>query len=241
VAVKRAPARKPAKPPVPGRRLNVARESATKRRERAGAIARGLAKAYPDAWCALHHRNPWELVVATILSAQCTDEMVNRVTPELFAEFPTPQALAAASPPRVEGLIHRTGFFRQKTKSILATARAIAEQHDGAVPADMETLRVLPGIGRKTANVVLGTAFGQPAIFVDTHVRRLSNRLGLTVEDDPDKIERDLQALLPPREWTAFAHRMIHHGRRVCVAKKPRCSACPLSDLCPRIGVTTSA
>ncbi|HEY3186855.1 MAG TPA: endonuclease III, partial [Solirubrobacteraceae bacterium] len=222
----RAPAAPRAKRPRPSPRLNVARESVAKRRARTRAIARGLAKAYPDAWCALHHRSPWELLVATILSAQCTDEMVNRVTPTLFTEFPTPSALAAAAPARVETLIHRTGFFRQKAKSIQATARAIAEQHGGAVPADMDTLRALPGIGRKTANVVLGTAFGQPAIFVDTHVRRLAGRLGLTVEDDPDKIERDLQGLLPPREWTAFAHRLIHHGRRVCVAKKPRCSTC---------------
>ncbi len=169
----------------PARRLNVARESTTARKARARAIARALARAYPDAWCALHYRTPWELLVATILSAQCTDAMVNQVTPALFAE--------------------------------------------------------LPGIGRKTANVVLGTAFGKPAIFVDTHVRRLANRLGLTFEDDPDKIELDLQALLPPKEWTAFAHRLIHHGRRVCVARKPRCSACPVLRWCPQIRVTASA
>ena len=222
------------------RRLNVARESTTARKARARAIARALARAYPDAWCALHYRTPWELLVATILSAQCTDTMVNQVTPALFAEFPSPAALAAAPAARVEELIKRTGFFRQKTKSIQATARAIAERH-GEVPDTMEALTELPGIGRKTANVVLGTAFGQPAIFVDTHVRRLANRLGLTVEDDPDKIERDLQVLLPPKEWTAFAHRLIHHGRRVCVARKPRCGACPLLRWCPQIGVKVSA
>jgi len=231
VAVKRAPAR----------RLNVARETTTARKARARAIARALARAYPDAWCALHYRTPWELVVATILSAQCTDAMVNQVTPALFAEFPSPAALAAAPPARVEQLIKPTGFFRQKTKSIQATARAIAERHAGQVPDSMEALTELPGIGRKTANVVLGTAFGRPAIFVDTHVRRLANRLGLTVEDDPDKIERDLQALLPPKEWTVFAHRLIHHGRRVCVARKPRCSTCPLLRWCPQIGVKASA
>ena len=225
----------------PARRLNVARESTAARRTRARAIARGLAGAYPDAWCALHYRTPWELVVATILSAQCTDAMVNQVTPVLFAELPTPAALAAAPAARVETLIKRTGFFRQKTRSIQATARAVAEEHGGEVPRTMETLTALPGIGRKTANVVLGTAFGEPAIFVDTHVRRLANRLGLTVEDDPDRIERDLQALLPPKEWTAFAHRLIHHGRRICVARKPRCSVCPLLRRCPQIGVTTSA
>jgi endonuclease-3 len=217
----------------------VARESAAARRTRAGAIARGLARAYPDAACALHHDGPWQLVVATILSAQCTDEMVNRVTPGLFAAYPTPAALAAAPVARVEELVKRTGFFRQKTKSIQATARAVAEEHGGVVPESMEELTRLPGIGRKTANVVRGTAFGKPAIFVDTHVRRLANRLGLTVEDDPDKIERDLQDLLPPRAWTAFAHRLIHHGRRVCNARKPRCSTCPVARWCPRIGVTT--
>jgi endonuclease-3 len=222
-------------------RLNVARESRVARRARARAIARGLARAYPDAWCELNYRNPWELVVATMLSAQCTDVMVNRVTPELFAEYPTPEALADAPAARVEQLIKRTGFFRQKTKSLQATARGVVERHGGRVPESMDELRKLPGIGRKTANVVLGTAFGQPAVFVDTHVRRLSNRLGLTVEDDPDRIERDLQALLPPRDWTAFCHRMIHHGRRICIARKPLCSTCPVARWCPRIGVTKSA
>jgi len=232
VAVKRA---------VRPRRLNVARESAAARAARARAIARALGRAYPEASCALHHDGPWQLLVATILSAQCTDAMVNQVTPALFAELPTPAALAAAPAARVETLIKRTGFFRQKTKALQATARAIAEEHGGTVPDTMEALYELPGIGRKTANVVLGTAFGKPAVFVDTHVRRLSNRLGLTVQDDPVKIETDLQALLPPREWTAFCHRLIHHGRQICVARKPRCSACPLLPLCPQIGVTSSA
>jgi endonuclease-3 len=220
---------------------NPARETAAARRIRAQAISRALARSYPDAWCALHYRTPWELVVATILSAQCTDAMVNQVTPALFAEFPTPAALAAAPPVRIEALIKRTGFFRQKTKAIQATARAVAAEHAGKVPDTIQALTALPGIGRKTANVVLGTAFGKPAIFVDTHVRRIANRLGLTFEDDPDKIERDLQALLPPRAWTAFAHRTIHHGRQICVARRPRCSTCPLATWCPRIGVTASA
>jgi endonuclease-3 len=237
VAVKRVAAAKVRRAP----RLNVAREGPAARRARTAAIARALAKAYPDAWCALDYRTPWELVVATILSAQCTDAMVNRVTPELFRALPDPAALAAAPAGRVEALIKPTGFFRQKTKAIQATARAVAEQHGGQVPDTMEALTALPGIGRKTANVVLGTAFGRPAIFVDTHVRRLANRLGLTVHDDPDRIERDLQALLPPRAWTAFAHRLIHHGRQICIARRPRCSACPLADHCPRIGVTASA
>jgi len=236
--VKRVRGRAAARPR-PGA-LNLARETIAARRGRARSIARALARAYPDAWCALRHENPWQLIVATILSAQCTDDMVNRVTPELFREFPTPAALAGAPPARVEALIKRTGFFRQKTKSILATARAVTEQHQGTVPDSLAALCQLPGVGRKTANVVLGTAFGQPAIFVDTHVRRLSGRLGLTLHDDPDKIERDLQALLPPADWTAFCHRTIHHGRRICVARKPRCTACPLLRWCPQIGVTKS-
>jgi len=237
VALRRA-TRRPARS---ARRLNVARETRAARAARARSIAAALARTYPDAWCALHHRSPWELLVATILSAQCTDAMVNKVTPELFGAYPRADDLAEAPSGRVEQLIKRTGFFRQKTKSIQAVARAVAGQHGGRVPDTMEALTALPGIGRKTANVVLGTAFGQPAIFVDTHVNRLSNRLGLTVESDPVKIERDLQALLPPKSWTAFAHRLIHHGRQVCVARKPRCSVCPLLRWCPQIGVEVTA
>lgn len=222
-------------------RLNVATETPAARKRRAGRIDAALANTYPDAWCALVHRNPWELLVATIMSAQCTDKLVNTVTPALFAAYPTPAALAAASPADVERLIGKVTFFRQKTKSLLATAKIVAEQHGGEVPAEMDVLVTFPGAGRKTANVVLGTAFGQPAIFVDTHVKRLSNRLGLTVEDDPVKIERDLQAVLPPAQWTHFAHRLIHHGRLCCIARKPRCSTCSLAAECPRIGVDTSA
>ena len=221
----------------PARRLNVAREAAPAKRTRAAAIARGLATTYPDADCELDYKSPWQLLVATILSAQCTDKMVNQVTPGLFAAYPTPADLAAAPAPAVETLIKRTGFFRQKTKSIQGVARAVAEDHGNQVPPDMDVLTTLPGVGRKTANVILGTAFGKPAIFVDTHVRRLSNRLGLTVSDDPVVIEQDLQKLLPPRVWTATAHRLIHHGRRVCFARKPRCSGCALLRWCPQIGV----
>ena len=233
-------ARRPAPRKAAARPLNVARETAAAKRTRAMAIARGLARTYPDADCELDFRSPWQLLVATILSAQCTDKMVNQVTPALFAAFPTPAALAAAPVATVEGLVKRTGFFRQKAKAIQATARLVAESHGGTVPEDMDALTALPSVGRKTANVVLGTAFGRPAIFVDTHVRRLSNRLGLTVSDDPVQIERDLQALLPPRAWTAFAHRLIHHGRRVCAARKPRCSSCALRRWCPQIGVTNA-
>ena len=235
MALKRAPRRGTPKP------LNLAREGLPAKRARAAKIAKGLARSLPDAWCALDHRNAFELLVATILSAQCTDAMVNQVTPALFREFPTPAALAAADSARVEELVKRTGFFRQKTKAIQATARGLAEDHGGVVPEDMERLTTLPGVGRKTANVVRGTAFHLPAIFVDTHVRRLAVRLGLTREDDPDRIEKDIQALLPPREWTRFAHRLIHHGRRVCVARRPRCSECVLAALCPRVGVERAA
>ena len=210
-------------------------------RERAAKILDILEQTHPDADCALHRNNAFELLVATILSAQCTDAMVNQVTPTLFRDFPTPAALAAADPARVEEIVKRTGFFRQKTKAIQATARALVEGHGGEVPEEMERLTTLPGVGRKTANVVRGTAFRLPAIFVDTHVRRLAVQLALTNDDDPDRIEQDLQALLPPREWTHFAHRLIHHGRRVCLARRPRCSTCPLASLCPRVGVKLAA
>jgi endonuclease-3 len=213
------------------------REDAKARRARARKIDRALADAYPDAWCALRHENAWQLLVATILSAQCTDERVNMVTPKLFARYRTPAALARADRAELESLIHSTGFFRQKAKSLLGVATAIVDEFGGELPRDLDTLVTLPGIGRKTANVVLGTAHGVPSIVVDTHVRRVANRLGLTSEDDPTKIEMDLRALLPPASWTHFTHRMIHHGRRVCIARRPRCEECPLAALCPRIGV----
>jgi endonuclease-3 len=212
-------------------------ETPAARRTRARKIDARLADAYPDAWCALRHENAWQLLVATILSAQCTDERVNMVTPKLFARYPTPKALAAAEPAELETLIHSTGFFRQKAKSLLGVAAATAEDHGGELPRDLDVLVTLPGIGRKTANVVLGTAYGVPSIVVDTHVRRVANRLDLTREDDPTKIEMDLRSLLPPASWTHFTHRLIHHGRRVCHARKPRCEECPLAPLCPRIGV----
>jgi endonuclease-3 len=189
----------------------------------------------------LRHENAWQLLVATILSAQCTDERVNMVTPALFARYPTPRALAGADARELETLIHSTGFFRQKAKSLLGVAAATADEFGGELPRELDTLVTLPGIGRKTANVVLGTAYGVPSIVVDTHVRRLANRLGLTDEDDPTKIEMDLRELLPPASWTHFTHRLIHHGRRVCHARKPRCEECPLACHCPRIGVTDHA
>lgn len=212
-------------------------ETSAARRSRARKIDARLADAYPDAWCALRHENAWQLLVATILSAQCTDERVNLVTPKLFARYPTPRALAAADHAELETLIHSTGFFRQKAKSLLGVAAVTAEEFGGELPRDLDVLVTLPGIGRKTANVVLGTAYGVPSIVVDTHVRRVANRLDLTREDDPTKIEMDLRDLLPPASWTHFTHRLIHHGRRVCHARKPRCEECPLRVLCPRVGV----
>jgi endonuclease-3 len=218
-----------------------ASETPQARRARARKIDRALGDAYPDAWCALRHDNAWQLLVATILSAQCTDERVNMVTPALFARYPTPRALADADVRELETLIHSTGFFRQKAKSLLGVATATANEFGGELPRELDTLVTLPGIGRKTANVVLGTAYGVPSIVVDTHVRRVANRLGLTSEDDPTKIETDLRTLLPSASWTHFTHRLIHHGRRICHARKPRCEECPLLRLCPRIDVVDVA
>jgi len=213
------------------------RESAAARRERALRIAQRLQEVYPDATCELDFHNPWQLLIATILSAQCTDKMVNQVTPALFEQFPDPAALARAPQRKVESLIRRTGFYSQKAKAIRACARVVAERFHGDVPRTMEDLVSMQGVGRKTASVVLGTAFGQPAVFVDTHVKRLTFRLGLTKREDPVEIERDIRTLLPPEQWTQFCHRLIHHGRRICFARKPQCDVCPLADLCPQIGV----
>jgi endonuclease-3 len=204
----------------------------------AARIARRLKAAYPDAHCALDFRSPLELLIATILSAQCTDTRVNIVTKELFEKYRDAAAYATAKPAELERAIQSTGFFRNKAKSILGCCQKLMADHGGHVPQDLDTLVKLPGIGRKTANVVLGTAFGIPTgVVVDTHVARLSKRLGLTRHTDPVKIERDLVAQLPKREWIDFAHRMIAHGRRICIARKPKCDECPLADLCPKIGV----
>lgn len=196
------------------------------------AINRALSQEYPDAQCALHHADPFQLLVATILSAQCTDERVNMVTPALFQRFPTPSAMAEADQAELEDLIRTTGFFRNKAKALLGMARALVERHGGEVPATMEELTQLPGVGRKTANVVLGNCFGVPGITVDTHVQRLARRWGLTRETDPEKIERDLMECIPRKEWTAFSHRTIWHGRRVCQARKPLCDRCVLKKWC---------
>jgi endonuclease-3 len=206
-------------------------------RTRAGRIVRKLAQLYPDAHCALHHQDPLQLLVATILSAQCTDERVNRVTPALFARYPDAKAFATAEQAELEKMIQSTGFFRNKAANIIACCRKLVEFYAGEVPRTMEGLVPLPGIGRKTANVILGNCFNVPGIPVDTHVRRLSQRMGLSEHDDPEKIERDLMALIPRKEWTMFGHRMIFHGRQVCHARKPQCEQCQLATLCPRRGV----
>ena len=213
-------------------------ESKVAKAERARTILGRLKKEYPDARCALDHGDAYQLLVATILSAQCTDARVNLVTPALFARYPTAQVLAAADPAEVEELIRSTGFFRNKTKCLIGMARALVAGHGGAVPRTMEELRVLPGVGRKTANVVLGNAYGiNEGVTVDTHVTRLSRLLGLTRHDDPVKIEQDLMQLFPQEEWALLSHLLIFHGRQVCIARRPRCPACVLADLCPSAGV----
>lgn len=206
-------------------------------KRRAAKIREGLAKLYPDAHCALHHNNALELLVATILSAQCTDERVNKVTPALFQRYPDARAFAESEQGDLETMIQSTGFFRNKAKSIRACCRMLVDQHGGKVPGTMEELVPLPGVGRKTANVILGNAFGVPGIPVDTHVTRLSRRMGLTEHEDPVKIEADLMKLIPKDEWTMFGHRMIFHGRQVCQARKPNCAGCAVAKWCPKIGV----
>lgn len=197
-------------------------------------IIHRLRLAHPDACCALDHRTPWELLVATVLSAQCTDERVNKVTPELFAKFPTPRAFADAERSEIEEAIRSTGFYRNKARHIQETAQLIAYEYGGQVPSDMASLLKLPGVARKTANVVLGVAFKiSEGIAVDTHVKRLSARLGLSTAKDPKKIERDLMAITPREDWIDLSHLLIFHGRRVCKARKPDCAACTLNDLCP--------
>jgi endonuclease-3 len=208
------------------------------RKQRARKIARQLAQTYAEAECALKHDNPFQLLVATILSAQCTDERVNRVTPALFAKYPTPADLAASKQADVEKIIQSTGFFRAKATNLRGMAQALVEHFGGELPRTLDAMISLPGVGRKTANVVLGTAFGLPTgVVVDTHVKRIARLLGLTKHLDPEKIEQDLADLLPKSEWIHFSHRLIHHGRRICKARKPNCPECPLLKLCPRVGL----
>jgi len=202
-------------------------------RARATEVVRLLREAYPEARCALEHSNAYELLVATILSAQTTDERVNMVTPALFAKYPTPDDLAHADPDEVEGLIQSTGFFRSKTKSLIGMAQALVERYDGEVPSDLEDLVTLPGVGRKTGNVIRSVWFRQPGLPVDTHVTRLTARLRLTDETDPVKIEHDLAGIVEPDEWGDLSLRLIEHGRRVCDARRPRCDDCVLAGVCP--------
>jgi len=210
----------------------------TEAKQQAARVARGLRRAYPNATCALEFRTPLELLVATILSAQCTDQRVNLVTKTLFRKYPAAADYGQAPLAELENEIKSTGFFHNKARNIQGCCRLLVERYGGQVPRDMDCLVALPGIGRKTASVVLGTAFGiASGVVVDTHVIRLSRRLGLTEHKDPEKIEQDLMAQLPRNEWIRFSHRMIQHGRQICVARKPKCDECPLNDFCPRIGV----
>ena len=215
------------------------RESSVARRARAAAILERLKARHPDAHCELVHRDAYELLAATILSAQCTDVRVNMVTPALFARYPDARTLAGATPADVEEIIRSTGFFRNKTRNLIGMAQAVVAHHDGRIPATMDELRVLPGVGRKTANVVLGNAFGlNEGVTVDTHVGRIARLLKLTKHDDPEKVEQDLMGLFPRADWALLSHLLIFHGRRTCIARRPRCGDCVLHDLCPSAQVT---
>lgn len=206
---------------------------------RAEAVAGALATAYPEAVCELDYGSPWELLVATVLSAQCTDQRVNQVTPDLFSRWPGPGELARASQDELETVIRSTGLHRSKAANLRRTASRVESEFDGAVPADLETLISLPGVGRKTAKVVLGEAFGLAAgIAVDTHVRRVAHRLGLSSANDPERVAADLEAVVPRNQWVDFSKRLILHGRRVCGARRPACDGCVLAPSCERIGVT---
>jgi len=202
-------------------------------RKRLRAIAETLERTMQHPKMELDHRSPWELLVATILSAQCTDQRVNQVTPSLFQRYPTATEMAAANLPELEELIRSTGFFKNKAKHLIACGKAVTERFSTQVPRTMEELITLPGVGRKTANVILGNAFGQPGVVVDTHVKRVAKRLGLTKSDNPDLVEQDLQQLMPKSQWTAFSQRLLLHGRYVCLARKPQCRTCQVYRHCP--------
>jgi endonuclease-3 len=208
-------------------------KTAAARRARVRKILEALDQLYPNATCALHHRNAWELLVATILSAQCTDKRVNEVTPGLFRKYPTIRDFAAASQEELAQDIRSTGFFNNKAKALIGAARKILADFGGRVPKTMEEMLTIPGVARKTANVVLGTAYGIPSgIVVDTHVQRIARRLDLTRETDPNKIEQDLMKIIPQERWILFSHQMIHHGRNLCTARRPRCAECPMNSFC---------
>ena len=210
------------------------RESKKARRERAGEVYDLLLETYPDAHCELHHSNAYELTAATILSAQCTDVRVNMVTPDLFREYPTPAELAGARQEDVEEIVRSTGFYRNKARNLIGMGEAVVERHGGEIPRTMAELVKLPGVGRKTANVVLGNAFGiDEGVVVDTHVKRIAGRLRFTRQTDPVKVERDLMDIFPRERWTLLSHLLIFHGRSLCPARKPRCAECPVAHLCP--------
>ncbi len=212
--------------------------SPTDLKAQAKQVVRALAKAYPDAVCALTHKNAYQLLVATILSAQCTDERVNMVTPGLFVRYPDVRALAVADQGELEAMIRSTGFFRAKATSLRGMAKGVVEEFGGEIPRTLDELVTLPGVGRKTANVVLGTVWGiATGVVVDTHVKRISNLLGLTQSTNPEQIEQDLMQLIPQSEWVNFSHRLIHHGRRICIARRPQCPICPLLHCCQRVGL----
>jgi endonuclease-3 len=216
-----------------------ARQTDKDSKDHARRVCTALERAYPEASCALLHSDPYQLLVATILSAQCTDARVNMVTPELFRRFPDSLYLAKADQAELESLIRSTGFFRAKSRNLLAMAQKVAADHKGIIPRDLLALTALPGVGRKTANVVLGTAFGiASGVVVDTHVKRLARRLGLSSRATPEQIEQDLMQVVPRVGWVDLSHRLIHHVRRVCVARRPRCEACSLASICPKIGVS---
>jgi endonuclease-3 len=226
------PTRKPAKKPVARKAANAALRGPLAP-DRVAAILKALDEAYPEAVCALHHRTPWELLVATILSAQCTDVRVNMVTPELFKRFPTPAAMSKAKLPDLEELIRTTGFFRNKAKSIQGAAKAVVERFGGKVPQTLAELITIPGAARKTANVVLGVSFNKAeGVVVDTHVFRIARRLELAKGDTPQKVEHELMQVLPRDHWIRFSHQVIHHGRKICIARKPKCEECNLETLC---------
>ena len=230
---KKAPAKAQPAKPKPGKARIIAKGRDDLAPERIAAILKALDEAYPNAECALHHRSPWELLVATILSAQSTDVRVNMVTPELFRRFPTPQAMAKAPISELEHLVRTTGFFRNKAKSIQGAAQKIVEDFDGQVPQTLDELITIPGAARKTASVVLGVSFGKAeGVVVDTHVFRIARRLDLVKGDTPQKVERELMRVLPEDHWIAFSHQVIYHGRQVCVARKPKCDRCNLEQLC---------
>jgi endonuclease III len=233
--MKRRKLRKPVKKAPPRKSLakKPAGAGAGTDSERVAAILAKLDEAYPNATCELNHRNAFQLLIATILSAQCTDVRVNQVTETLFKKYPAAEAFAYATPSDLEKEIRPTGFFRNKTKSVMGASKAVVEQFGGQVPRTMDEMLTLPGVARKTANVVLGTAYGiASGIVVDTHVQRLSNRLDLTRNDDPKKIEQDLMAIIPQNKWIQFSHQLIWHGRRVCFARKPNCVSCNMESLC---------